>query len=113
MELNEQKQEVIESIKEYLNRLIPGIEETVVLLRMADDNKAMKNLTDIFEGLDWLLQASYLTADVIPETIDIASVNSLMKEISEGMENSDYVIVADLFEYEILPKLIEWSEKLK
>lgn len=112
MELIEQKLEVIVSIKEYLDRFIPGVEDTIKLLRMSDDSKALENLDMIFEGIDWLTEAYMLTADVSGELLDIRSFNAILKEIAETLENQDYILLADLLEYELVPKLKDWSLKL-
>lgn len=113
MEQIDLKNEVIESIKAYLSRLIPGVENTVNLLRITGEDGVLEDLSDIFEGLEWLIEAVALTTDAVEEPLDISGVTAILPEMLDSLENTDYVVLADLLEYEIMPILVDWFERLK
>ena len=62
----------IENADTYLIRLIPGIEKSVELFRMGNEQEANKFFINIIDGIDWLSQVldMILTAKAIsPDTV--------------------------------------------
>ena len=113
----------IENADAYLIRLIPGIEKSVELFRMGNEQEANKFFINIIDGIDWLSQVldMILTAKAIsPDTVfdgksiqdRQASLMDLTQQMVDANKNQDWVLLADLLEYEILPYYQEWSNLL-
>ena len=113
----------IENADAYLIRLIPGIEKSVELFRMGNEQEANKFFINIIDGIDWLSQVldMILTAKAIsPDTVfdgksiqdRQASLVDLTQQMVDANKNQDWVLLADLLEYEILPYYQEWSNIL-
>ena len=113
----------IENADAYLIRLIPGIEKSVELFRMGNEQEANKFFINIIDGIDWLSQVLdiILTAKAIPpDTVfdgksiqdRLDSLMDLTQQMVDANKNQDWVLLADLLEYEILPYYQEWSNLL-
>ena len=113
----------IENADAYLIRLIPGIEKSVELFRMGNEQEANKFFINIIDGIDWLSQVldMILTAKAIPPDTVFdgksiqdrrASLVGLTQQMVDANKNQDWVLLADLLEYEILPYYQEWSNLL-
>jgi hypothetical protein len=113
----------IENADAYLIRLIPGIEKSVELFRMGNEQEANKFFINIIDGIDWLSQVldMILTAKAIsPDTVfdgksiqdRRASLVGLTQQMVDANKNQDWVLLADLLEYEIRPYYQEWSNLL-
>ena len=113
----------IENAAAYLIRLIPGIEESVELFRVGNEQEANKFFINIIDGMDWLSQVldMILTAKAIsPDTVfdgksiqdRRASLVDFTQQMVDADKNQDWVLLADLLEYEILPYYQEWSSLL-
>ena len=113
----------IENADAYLIRLIPGIEKSVELFRIGNEQEANKFFINIIDGIDWLSQVldMILTAKAIsPDTVfdgksiqdRRASLVGLTQQMVDANKNQDWVLLADLLEYEILPYYQEWSDLL-
>ena len=111
------------NVDAYLIRLIPGIERSVELFRMGNEQEANQFFIRIIDGMDWLSQAldMILAAKAIsPDTLidgksiqyRRASLVDLTKQMVDANKNKDWVLLADLLEYEILPYYKEWSDFL-
>ena len=113
----------IENADAYLIRLIPGIEKSVELFRMGNEQEANKFFINIIDGIDWLsqvldmiLKAKTISPDTVFDGKTIqdrrASLVDLTQQMVEANKNQDWVLLADLLEYEILPYYQEWSNLL-
>ena len=113
----------IENADAYLIRLIPGIEQSVELFRIGNEQEANKFFVKIVDGIDWFSQVLdiILTAkEISPETVfegksiqdRRTSLVGLTQQMVDANKNQDWVLLADLLEYEILPYYQEWSNLL-
>ena len=113
----------IDNADAYLIRLIPGIEKSVELFRMGNEQEANKFFINIIDGIDWLSQVldMILAAKAIsPDTVfgeksiqdRRTSLVGFTQQMVDANKNQDWVLLADLLEYEILPYYQEWSELL-
>ena len=113
----------IENADAYLIRLIPGIEKSVELFRMGNEQEANKFFINIIDGIDWLSQvldmilaAKAISPDTVFDGKSIqdrrASLVGLTQQMVDANKNQDWVLLADLLEYEILPYYQEWSNLL-
>lgn len=104
--------EVLITAKDYLDRLIPGIEETANQLRSGSENEGSRTMVDIVDGLHWLADVIMLTTDQQKTKIDYMEIVPFFELMNEALENLDYVYLGDLLEYEIVPILERWRTKL-
>ena len=113
----------IENADAYLIRLIPGIEKSVELFRIGNEQEANKFFVKIVDGIDWFSQVLdiILTAkEISPETVfegksiqdRRTNLVGLTQQMVDANKNQDWVLLADLLEYEILPYYQEWSNLL-
>ena len=113
----------IENADAYLIRLIPGIEKSVELFRMGNEQEANKFFLNIIDGIDWLSQVLDMVLaakEISPDTVfngksvqdRRASLVDFTQQMVDANKNQDWVLLADLLEYEILPYYQEWSDLL-
>ena len=113
----------IENADAYLIRLIPGIEKSVELFRIGNEQEANKFFVKIVDGFDWfsqvldiILTAKEISPDTVFEGKSIqdrrTSLVDLPQQMVDANKNQDWVLLADLLEYEILPYYQEWSNLL-
>ncbi|MDG1843307.1 MAG: hypothetical protein P8I98_03190 [Nitrospinaceae bacterium] len=113
----------IENADAYLIRLIPGIEQSVELFRIGNEQEANKFFVKIVDGIDWFSQVLDIilaAKEISPETVfegksiqdRRTSLVGLTQQMVDANKNQDWVLLADLLEYEILPYYQEWSNLL-
>jgi len=112
MDIRQQQIELMESLLEYLPKMIQGVNSTVTHYQSAQESKANELMIDIIDGMKWLIDAVTLTASIQKEPIDITELHEHFNEMISAFENTDYVLLGDILEYEILPILENWNEKL-
>ncbi len=111
--MSKEKIELLMSADEYCGRLIPGIYRAVELFRGGSEKEAFKYMTNIVDGLQWLIEALAATADMLPEDIDVSGINEHLNEMTGAFENQDYILLSDLLEYEIAPAVEEWHDIIR
>ena len=110
----------IENADAYLIRLIPGIEKSVELFRMGNEQEANQFFINIIDGVDWLsqvldmiLEAKAVSPDAVFDGKSIQqrrdNLIAFTQQMVDANKNKDWVLLADLLEYEILPYYQEWS----
>lgn len=107
-----EKEELLRTIGECLDKLIKEIQYSVELFQCGKENDAFKYITDIIEGLIAIIDAINLTKDVQKNTINISEINQYLIEINECFNNKDYILLSDLLEYEVTPILSQWRIKI-
>ncbi len=114
----------ITNAKDYLKKLIPGIQKASDLFRSGNEQEANKFFINIIDGMDWFSQV----VDSIAQATDMESGPILLDgksfqdrqdhlvamtgQMVEANQNQDWVLLADLLEYEILPYYCDWEEQL-
>lgn len=105
--------ETVSTLKEYLPRLIAASKKLPESLQSGNQLKAINELPEYFEGLQWVLSALVgLQKNGYFIEVSSSDLNSYLLEVEESIKSQDYVLMADLLEYEILPKLEEWYAQL-
>ena len=113
----------IENADAYLIRLIPGIEKSVELFRMGNEQEANQFFINIIDGIDWLSQvldmivaAKAISPDTVFDGKSIqdrqASLVDFTQQMVDANKNKDWILLADVLEYEILPYYQEWANLL-
>lgn len=100
--------ETLESLRDYMPKLMEANDKLVQLFREENAMKAFEFFPNYVEGLDWVFQAVVLINK--QESIfsfEQESLNAFLCEVNEGLYLSDFVKIADILEYEISPVLEE------
>lgn len=103
------------SLDQYLNKLIPGIKDTIKYFSEDKEDKALKLLIESIEGINWTLEVIMLTKPTLEEyniKVNEDKIKEVLLEFEKALENEDFVYVNDLLEYELLDMLIYWKEGL-
>lgn len=110
--LNE-KIEALKTADEYLDKLKNGINKVVNLIEEENESKACSYISDISQGIDWIIQVIALTSDIQKEKIELVNINEKLNEVVEALENEDYNLLGDIFKYEISPALDNIHKQIK
>lgn len=103
----EEKFEVLRTAIEYIDNLKNGIGTLVQDINQGDYKSGMTIISQIVDGIDWLVQVINLTIDLHKGKVCIGNINEILRQIIEAIDNEDFILVGDLFNYEILPILEE------
>ncbi|MEO1814745.1 MAG: hypothetical protein ABGU93_04030 [Acetobacterium sp.] len=118
--------ETIGSAYEYVSSNLKGIETLAESFYGKTDSQAWKQLANLFEGIEWLLNIqvridqiknlSQLIKDYLVWNEVVLLLFQLKDQIltmNEAMQNSDLVLIGDLLKYEILPLFKNLEIKLR
>lgn len=103
--MTNEKAEVIQSVYEYVGKLIDGIEKMVNKFYEGADKEGCEMLSFASEGLEWTVKALELCEDEINMKVELKNLVGIFNNAVEGLENEDYILVADIFSYEVNPIL--------
>jgi hypothetical protein len=104
--------ETLDTLKEYIPKLVRASESIAENLQGGDHYEAMQQLPYYFEGIEWVVSAlNGISKNRIKFEIESSSLNEHLIEAEEAIKNQDYILLADLLEYEFTPILEEWLRK--
>lgn len=104
----DEKMEALKSAKEYLPKLIGGVDTIVELSQSGEYSKAAQTILEASEGFQWIIDLMKLTKDELKKEVDESELVEKFAEIVEALENEDHILVSDLFEYEVKPILEDY-----
>ena len=104
--------ETVEEINAYLPKMIQGIELFVEHVMQSKEIEAQKLLTNIFEGLEWIVQAVHLTREMQPENVQEQELVEKFPLLIDAYENKDFLLMSDVLDYEIKPVLEKWIHRI-
>lgn len=107
-----EKEEVLRSVGDFLEKLIQEIEYSVNLFQGGKENEACQHITDIIEVLISIVDGISLTNEIQKNKINISEINEYLIEINQCFNNKDYILLSDLLEYEVMPILSQWRLKI-
>ncbi|MBV4430571.1 hypothetical protein KM803_04385 [Clostridium tyrobutyricum] len=110
MSIENQKIELLRTVKEYINNLRKGITKSAEYFQSGEDEKGFNMVTSIAEGINWIADAIESTRDIVNKNIFLDNLNDKLNQIVEAMENRDTVLIGDLFQYELLPIIDEMDK---
>lgn len=94
-------QEIITSYNDYIVKIEKGCIYIANELRQGN-KKAMKNIIDFSEGLEWLILTSReLRKENVETNLDESYLIDQLQELNYAIQQDDLFLVADLFEYEM------------
>jgi hypothetical protein len=108
----ENKLEVLKDAYNYIDNLNSGIEELGNAINSGNEEKGVKLIPLICDGIEWIIQVISLTRNLQKEEISVGDLNEKLEETIEALDNEDFILVGDLFSYEITPILNEIKNKL-
>lgn len=109
---------------QYLEKLIPGIEQAAQLFRAGSEQEANQYFVNVVDGIDWFSEVVTIVIRVLRLDPESAIFNGesfrdrqekhleMSRQLLEANQNKDWVLLADLLEYEILPFYREWNDLL-
>lgn len=101
--MNKQEIEVLNMAKEYIERLIVGINEAVDYMQCGNEKKGIEMIPLIGEGIGYIINVISVLHLELSSKYTIQNLNVQLEEVIQGLENEDYVLVSDIFNYEIMP----------
>lgn len=103
--------ETINSIKDYMPKLIVGCNNTIENLQRGNEAVALQALPGIVEGLEWVLEAiSGLKAIGQLKEVQLVELTKHFQDLVSSLELNDYVLLADILDYEVSPVLNNWLQ---
>lgn len=111
--MNNEKIDALRSADEYLYNLKNGIKNIVELIQEGKEYEGINFISQVADGIDWVVSVIKLTKDIQKNEIEIEDINEHIEEIIEALENEDYILISDLFNYEILPILDRIHDEVK
>lgn len=98
--------DTLDTLREYLPKMLDANKKLVKLFREENTLEAFRLFPTFIEGLDWLVQAVVLiNKNELLFKLNIETVNSFLNEINDGISSGNFVAIADILEYEISPLL--------
>ena len=110
--MTNEKIEIIQSVYEYMGKLIDGIEKMIDKFYEGLDKEGCEILSFASEGLEWTIKALELCEDEINTKVELEKLIQIFGEAVNGLENDDYILVADIFSYEVIPVLNDIKKKV-
>lgn len=107
-ELLELQKETIETLKEYLGNLIPGMQTVAGELKGEIKEDTWEYLRMILDGFNWVIEAYNGVRDCINKesaVVDDKSFDAGVKKLSDAYVKRNGEAVADALEGEIIPVL--------
>lgn len=104
--------ETIAEARNYIDRLIAGIEKYVEHLMKNESTEAAQMLPSIIDGLEWEFKALYYMSSTLKSDFELLRCKELFLQISNVVAINDTVAICDLFSYEIIPLLQKWASCL-
>ncbi|NBI07364.1 hypothetical protein [Senegalia massiliensis] len=107
--------ESLNSLNEYLDKLIPGIENIVDHFSKDNEGEALKLLIEAIEGINWCLEVVILTKPTLEKyniEINEKNIRKILLEFEQALQNEDFVYVSDLLEYELIDIFKYWKKEI-
>ncbi|MBS4535780.1 hypothetical protein GOQ29_09155 [Clostridium sp. D2Q-14] len=103
----------LNSLNEYLDRLIPGVKKMIKYFSQDKQGEALKLLVEAMEGINWCIEVVTLTKPTLATyniNIDENKINEMLLEFEKALKNEDYIYLNDLLEYEMLDMFTYWKK---
>lgn len=111
--LREQKLEALRTAKEYLEKLIPAMEEVISEIKGDMKEDTVDYLLQIIDGFNFMIETYNVTRDIVndPEELIVDDeLEASVGRLSDGFSKKDYPAIADELSSDILPFLKVFKE---
>lgn len=111
--VREQKLEALRTANDYLERLIPAMEEVVSEIKGDMKEDTVDFLLQIIDGFNFMIETYNVTRDIVnePEELIVDEVlEASVGRLSDGFSKKDYPAIADELSSDIIPFLKVFKE---
>ena len=111
--IREQKLEALKTAKDYLDRLIPAMEEVISEIKGEMKEDTVDFLLQIVDGFNFMIETYNVTRDIVNDPDPLINDDILeeaVKRLSDGFSKKDYVSTADELSNDIVPFLKVFKE---
>ncbi|MCR5831550.1 MAG: hypothetical protein K6G67_05330 [Lachnospiraceae bacterium] len=106
--IEEQKNEALKTVAEYLEKLIPAMENVIAEIKGEMQEDTVDFLLQVIDGLNFVIETYNVTRDVVNDPEPLINDDQLEKAVgvlSEGFSKKDYPAIADELSGDIVPFL--------
>ncbi len=111
--IREQKLEALKTASEYLERLIPAMEQVISEIKGEMQEDTVDFLLQIIDGFNFMIETYNVTRDLVndPEPLIVdEELEKVVGSLSEGFSRKDYSAIADELSNDIVPFLKVFKE---
>ncbi|MBR6159478.1 MAG: hypothetical protein IKQ40_04175 [Lachnospiraceae bacterium] len=111
--VREQKLEALRTANDYLERLIPAMEEVVSEIKGEMKEDTVDFLLQIIDGFNFMIETYNVTRDIVndPEELIVDEVlEASVGRLSDGFSQKNYPAIADELSSDIIPFLKVFKE---
>ena len=111
--IREQKLEALKTASEYLERLIPAMEQVISEIKGEMQEDTVDFLHQIIDGFNFMIETYNVTRDLVndPEPLIVdEELEKAVGSLSEGFSKKDYSAIADELSNDIVPFLKVFKE---
>ena len=111
--IREQKLEALRTAVEYLEKLIPAMEEVISEIKGEMKEDTVDFLLQIIDGFNFMIETYNVTRDIVNDPEMLINDDELEKtvgELSNGFSRKDYPAIANELESDIIPFLKVFKE---
>ena len=111
--IREQKLEVLKTVNEYLEKLIPAMETVITELKGDMQEDTVDFLLQIIDGFNYMIECYNVTRDMVNDPEPLIVDDELEKSVgrlSDGFSKKDYESIANELSTDIIPFLKVFKE---
>ena len=111
--IREQKLEALKTAGEYLEKLIPAMEQVISEIKGEMQEDTIDFLLQIIDGFNFMIETYNVTRDLVNDPEPLINDDQLEKTVgslSDGFSKKDYAAIADELSNDIVPFLRVFKE---
>ena len=111
--IKEQKLEALRTASEYLEKLIPAMEQVISEIKGEMQEDTIDFLLQIMDGFNFMIETYNVTRDLINDPDPLINDDKLeivVNSLSDGFSKKNYAAISDELESDIIPFLKVFKE---
>ena len=107
-DIREQKLEALKTAAEYIEKLLPAMEEVISEIRGQMQEDTVDFLLQIIEGFNFMIETYNVTRDLVNDPEPLINDDELERTVgslSDGFSKKDYNAIADELSTDVVPFL--------
>ena len=111
--IREQKLEALKTAAEYLEKLIPAMEQVISEIKGDMQEDTIDFLLQIIDGFNFMIETYNVTRDIVNDPEPLINDDQLEKTVgnlSDGFSKKDYAAIAEELSNDIVPFLKVFRE---